>query len=81
MYCISENFEEIVLSLEPVIETEINSHYKEFLVHEAEELTERLGVGSPIEMTFLTWEEFVEECNAMGISITFDIDIPEENNE
>ena len=66
---------------EPIVETPINAHYKEFVSHEAEELKERLGVGSPIEMTFLTWEEFVEECNMMGISITFDIDIPEENNE
>ena len=69
------------MSLEPVIETEINSHYKEFLVHEAEELTERLGVGSPIEMTYGGWEELIEEWNAMGISISFDIDIPEENDE
>ena len=59
----------------PILRTDIQENYKKFLSYEAEELTERLGVGSPIEMTFLTWEELVEEFNSLGISVTFDIDI------
>tara|TARA_R110000744_G_scaffold54142_3_gene115121 strand:- start:2137 stop:2343 length:207 start_codon:yes stop_codon:yes gene_type:complete len=66
---------------EPIVETPINAHYKEFVSHEAEELTERLGVNCPLEMTYGGWEELIEEWNAMGISISFDIDIPEENDE
>ena len=66
---------------EPIIETPINAHYKEFVSHEAEELIERLEVNSPVEFTYLTFEELVEEWNSMGISITFDIDIPEDNDE
>ena len=66
---------------EPIVETPINAHYKEFVSHEAEELKERLGVNYPLEMTYLVFEELIEEWNTMGISISFDIDIPEENNE
>ena len=66
---------------EPIVETPINAHYKEFLSHESEELKERLGVDYPQEMTYLDFEELLDEWHTMVISVTFDIDIPEDNNE
>ena len=60
---------------EPVVKTVIGEHYQKFLSHEAEELVERLGVNSPVEFTYLTFEELVEEWHTMGISVTFDNDL------
>ena len=62
---------------EPVVKTIIGEHYQKYLNHESEELSERLGINSPIEMTFLTWEELIRELNSMGISIVFDNDLPD----
>ena len=62
---------------EPVVKTVIGEHYQKYLNYESEELSERLGINSPIEMTFLTWEELIRELNSMGISIVFDNDLPD----
>jgi|7_EtaG_2_1085326.scaffolds.fasta_scaffold35807_3 hypothetical protein len=61
----------------PILRTDIQENYKKFLSYEAGELTERLGVNSPVEFTYLTFEELVQEWNSMGISVTFDIDVIE----
>jgi hypothetical protein len=62
---------------EPVVETVIGEHYQKFLSHEAEEMKERLGVDYPQEMTYLDFVEMLQEWHTMGISVTFDIDLPD----
>ena len=62
---------------DPIVDTPINGHYKKFVAFEADDLCERIGVNYPQEMTYLDFEELIQEWHEMGISITFDVDVPE----
>mgnify|MGYP003145458177 CR=1 FL=1 len=62
---------------DPIVETPINGHYQKFLDFEADELAERIGVSCPITAMYTSWGELLQDWHSLGISVTFDIDIPE----
>jgi len=60
-----------------IVDSPINGHYQKFLDFEADELAERVGVSSPLIAMYTSWEELLQDWHSLGISVTFDIDIPE----
>tara|TARA_R100001244_G_scaffold42787_1_gene38573 strand:- start:162 stop:362 length:201 start_codon:yes stop_codon:yes gene_type:complete len=60
-----------------IVDSPIDGHYQKFLEFEADELAERTGVSSPVIAMYGSWGELLQEWNSLGISVTFDIDIPE----
>ena len=60
-----------------IVDSPIDSHYQKFVDFEADELAERIGVSCPITAMYGSWGELLQDWHSLGISVTFDIDIPE----
>lgn len=60
-----------------IVDSPIDGHYQKFLDFEADELAERIGVSCPITAMYTSWGELLQDWHSLGISVTFDIDIPE----
>jgi hypothetical protein len=54
----------------PFMEDNIQKNYHDYILHLAEDIVEKTGIGSPVEMIFADWGELIDYFESCGVLFT-----------